>query len=191
MQWLVTIIVSLDFCCVGTFMNFSEKLLAINYGYKTEQAGFITSIINSSAFILSPLFGFVLDKIGHRGHAVLVSSYGLVIAFSIFSLSQDKILMYISMSLIGFSFSLISAGLWPCIPLLVEKNAYGAAFGIMGAGINTSSLLVNYFLGYLINKNEMYYATLVWFFLSFLSVLFCIWWNVLDFKKGGKAQKHF
>lgn len=39
LYWIVTIIVTIYFCCVYTFMNFAETLLNVNYGYNTEEAG--------------------------------------------------------------------------------------------------------------------------------------------------------
>ena len=59
----------------------------------------------------------------------------------------------------------------------------------MGAGINTSSLIVNYIAGYFINKNQMQVAVIIWLLLSVTSVLFTIWWNVLDKKRGGDSQR--
>jgi MFS family permease len=53
----------------------------------------VVSVVSSSALVLSPLFGVILDKFGHRGHAVLLSSYGLTLGFIIFCLSQNVYLM--------------------------------------------------------------------------------------------------
>ena len=37
--WIVTIITTLYFCCIYTFMNFAETFLNVNYGYDTVAAG--------------------------------------------------------------------------------------------------------------------------------------------------------
>ena len=106
-------------------MNFSENLLSDEYGYSSVAGGLITTVVSGSALVLSPLFGLLLDKVGYRGYSVLASSFGLTAAFIIFMSTNNIIMMFIAMALIGVAFSLVSAGLWPCITFLVEEEAYG------------------------------------------------------------------
>ena len=153
------------------------------------EAGWITALVSGCALILSPTFGILLDKIGYRGYSVLVSSFALTTSFVIILLSDNVALMFVAVGLIGFALSLISSGLWPCITFLVDEEAYGVAFGLMGCGINSAGLLMNYVLGIFFDEKRMDYAIISWLILGVLSVLISIWWNVLDYKTGGDAQK--
>ena len=48
---------------------------------------------------------------------------------------------------------------------------------------------MNYVLGIFFNNRQFGYAIASWLCMAVLSVLFCIWWNVVDYKTGGDAQK--
>jgi MFS family permease len=86
-------------------------------------------MIFTASMIFTPLLGLLVDKIGKRGIMLIFGSLLLVPAHSILGLTY--IHPAIPMIMIGVSFSLVPAALWPIIPIMVEERRLGTAFGMM------------------------------------------------------------
>lgn len=86
--------------------------------------------------ILAPIMGYGVGKIGWKP-AILVlcslvcgAAYAVLIWGAHFAVwTPLKFTVYmpqlVSMILLGFSYSLCAASLWPCVPLLVDENKVG------------------------------------------------------------------
>jgi len=70
-----------------------------------------------------------VDKFGKRGTMMIIGSLMLGPAHLILGLTH--IHPAFSMILLGISFSLVPAAMWPVIPILVEERRLGTAFGLM------------------------------------------------------------
>jgi cyanate permease len=67
------------------------------------------------------------------------------------------------MIMLGASFVLVPAAMWPSIPLIVEKNRVGTAFGLTTMIQNFGLAAFPYLNGYLRDVTENYTASMVMF----------------------------
>ncbi len=92
-------------------------------------AGGTTSIIIAASMVFAPFAGGLVDRIGRR--ASLMALGALLMIPSHLVLGFAMVPPYLPMILLGASFVLVPAAIWPSVPLIVEKNVTGTAFGVM------------------------------------------------------------
>jgi len=127
--WFVCLLCMTFYSAIFPFTAFSTVLLQTKFGFSAVLGGRYTSMIFTASMIFTPLLGLLVDKIGKRGIMLIFGSLLLIPAHSILGLTY--IHPVIPMIMIGVSFSLVPAALWPIIPIMVEERRLGTAFGMM------------------------------------------------------------
>jgi len=127
--WLVSLLCMTFYSAIFPFTAFAVIFLQTKFGFSAVLGGRYTSLIMTASMIFTPLLGLFVDKIGKRGTMMIFGSLLLGPAHLILGLTN--IHPAFSMVLIGISFSLVPAALWPVIPILVEERRLGTAFGLM------------------------------------------------------------
>src|SRR5262249_21177019 len=88
----------------------------------------------------------MIDRLGRRALFLCVGALLLPASFVLLMLGSGSVWM--STVLIGISFSLVPAALWPAVARLVEPARYGTAYGLMtllqNAGLTAANLLVGW-----------------------------------------------
>ncbi|MFC2164163.1 MFS transporter [Acidobacteriota bacterium] len=126
--WLIVFLCVTFYSVVYPFIAFSNIFLQKKFGLSASQGAFYVSLIFFGAMICTPLFGFVIDKIGKRGTFMIVGSFMLIPIYLTLGLTSFN--PAVPMIAIGIAFSLVPAALWASIPLLVEEKGLGTAFGL-------------------------------------------------------------
>lgn len=94
-----------------------------------------------AAIFATPLFGFIVDRIGKRSAAMFMGSLLLLAVFP--TLLYTTWDLWVSTVMIGIAFSLVPAVLWPSIPYLVEEKRLGTALGLMTLLQNVGLTVIN------------------------------------------------
>jgi len=153
---------------------FTNKILAAHAGVAAseaiKQAGFCNSLLPFSAMIATPLFGLMVDKIGKRalfmmlGSVLLMPVYLMMaylsaaktVTFAIpwfsaghFTLEHATLplLLLVTMSMMGISFSLIPAIMWPSVAYIVDQSRLGTAYALMTMLQQIGFFLLNLIIG--------------------------------------------
>jgi len=131
--WFVCLLCMTFYSAIFPFTAFSTVLLQTKFGFSAVLGGRYTSMIFTASMIFTPLLGLLVDKIGKRGIMMIIGSLLLVPAHSMLGLTHVHPVIHpvIPMIMIGISFSLVPAALWPVIPIMVEERRLGIAFGMM------------------------------------------------------------
>jgi len=124
-------------------------------------AGGTTTIIIFASMVFAPVFGQIVDRYGHRASMMVVGSLLMVPAFLIMGFSMVP--PAFPMVMLGVAFVLVPAAMWPSIPLIVEKNRVGTAFGLTTMIQNMGLALFPWLNGYLRDATESYTASMVMF----------------------------
>lgn len=144
--WFIVALCVTFYSGIFPFKTFAIKLFIEAHSTTREDGGFFLSILDISAMVLTPLFGILADKIGKRA---LLMTFGSLIFFPVFLLlAFTKVPLYIPMGLMGISFSLIPALMWPSVAYLVEQSKLGTAYGLMTLVQNIGFFSVNLLIGY-------------------------------------------
>lgn len=123
--------------------TFSIKYFQHGHQMDLAEAATINSFVYLAAIFLSPLFGWVVDKWGKRAFLMVLGSFLLPLSF-LGVVTGGKGLWFTTI-LLGVSYSLIPAIMWPAVAKLVRESrlgtAYGLLFMIQNAGLTLCNIL--------------------------------------------------
>jgi len=132
-----------------------------NFAHMFSTAGGITSIIIFTSMILAPFAGRLVDRVGKRATFMIAGSLLMIPCH--LAMGLTRIYPAYPMILLGFSFVLVPAALWPSVPLIVRQERVGTAFGLMTAIQNIGLGLFPLLNGLLRDKTGDYVASQVMF----------------------------
>ena len=90
---------------------------------------------------------------------------------------------------LGISFSLVPAAMWPAIPLIVKEKNLGTAYGIIFMIQNIGLFLFEPIAGKLFDLTGSYKPTMLMFMSLGIAGLLCaIWLKVLEGRGGGYLE---
>ena len=137
-------------------------------GLTLSQAGVANSWVFFAAIFATPFFGLLADRLGHRALMLVMGTLLLPVTFVVLGLTNLN--LWVSTVMMGISFSLVPAVIWPATTLIVEPRRLGTALGlitlIQALGMATSNLAA----GWLADKagagaqNPGGYTVMLWFF---------------------------
>jgi MFS family permease len=148
--------------------TFAIKYFQHAHGLALDAASLMNSHVFLAAIVATPLFGLMVDRFGRRALFMLVGSLLLPVTFAVLGLTHWN--LWIPTVLMGISFSLVPAVLWPSVTFLVETRRFGTAFGLMTMLQNIGLTLGNLAAGYLNDTgaasetNPAGYLPMLWFF---------------------------
>jgi len=132
------------YSAVFPFMNYAPDLLVNKWGMSLTRASDISSIMYFGTIFFTPFFGWVIDFRGWGASLMVVGSAMLVGVHLIFALTTVNPL--IPMFLLGMTFSLVPAAMWPAIAKIVGDNrlgtAYGLTFSVQNIGLYLFPILI-------------------------------------------------
>lgn len=165
-------ILALHVLYAAVFFPF-RSTFAIEYfqdakGLSLAQAGLANSWVFFAAIFATPLFGFIADRFGRRALLLTVGTLLLAATFVLLGLTDWS--LWISTVLMGVSFSVVPAIIWPATTMLVEARRLGTALGLINMLQNLALAASNVFAGWLNDAagagpgNPAGYDAMLWFF---------------------------
>ena len=133
--WIVALLCVLYYSAIFPFQKYAINMLQCNLGFSAERAGLVFFVFPIGAAIITPFLGNYLDRHGKGASmlilgAVLMIACHLVFAF-VLPLTQSVIIAYTSIVLLGISFALVPAALWPSVPKLIDEKLLGSAYALI------------------------------------------------------------
>ncbi len=132
---IVAFLCVLYYSAIFPFQKFATNMLENRLDIPSADAAGIFSWFPIGAMVLTPLLGWFLD---HKGKGASMLMLGAILmtvchlTFALFPLSGDtKVVAYIAIIVLGISFSLVPAALWPSVPKLVENRYLGSAYSVI------------------------------------------------------------
>ena len=138
------------------------------HGLSLEDAGTMNGYVFLAAIFVTPAFGLLVDKVGHRGLFMAGGTFLLFAVFPILGYTHSN--LWTSTAMIGVSFSLVPAVMWPAVPYLVAPSRLGTAYGLMTMVQAVGLTLVNLAAGSLNDSshagadNPGGYLPMLWMF---------------------------
>jgi len=149
------------------------------YGYEDIDAGRIASLLPLVSLILSPIFGVIVDKIRKYVSLVIIGLVLLCMAFVQMAFSTATPI--IGVVLIGISYSLIPAAVFPYFPFIVDEQYMGTAYGLMTSIMNTGMVIIYYAQGWVMDYfDNTFYLLLFYLGLSIITLIVSLIWFFLD-----------
>lgn len=127
--WFISLLCVTFYSAIFPFTNHAVRFMETKFGLSKAMGGQYTSYIMIASMIFTPLLGLLVDKIGRRGKIMILGSIFLIPAHLLLGLTYLHPVF--SFILLGISFSMVPAALWPAVPILVKEKFLGTAFGII------------------------------------------------------------
>ena len=133
--WIVAILCVLYYSAIVPFQRFATNMLESNLGVTAQTAADIFRWFPMGAAAITPLLGSYLD---HKGKgatmlifgAVLMTVCHLIFAF-VLPAYPSTLVAYGAIIILGISFSLVPAALWPSVPKIMETRYLGSAYSLI------------------------------------------------------------
>lgn len=196
--WLVALLCVLYYSAIFPFQKYANNMLQCNLGISAKDAGQVFFVFPLGAAAITPFLGNFLDRKGKGASMLIYGALMMIVCHLTFAfvlpVTQSKIVAYSAIVLLGISFSLVPASLWPSVPKLVDGkllgSAYAVIFWIQNIGLYAFPMIIGEVLKAtnpgVINPLEYDYTVPMVLFASLggLALLFGLWLKVLDAKKG-------
>ena len=150
--WIVAMLCVLYYSAIFPFQKFAANMLQSNLGISATEAADIFRWFPIGAALITPLLGGFLDKRGKGATMLIFGALLMIICHSIFALVlplyPSKLLAYAAIVILGLSFSLVPASLWPSVPKIMDKrflgSAYSLIFWVQNFGLSLTPMLVGW-----------------------------------------------
>jgi len=157
--WLIYFICVLYYSGIFTLISISGvSYMFGTFGYDQTRANRYLSVPYIMSAVLAPICGGSVDKVGRKPLWLTMTSGLLVLVYVIliwfpnmhlhFFEEHSRFVPLLAMALMGVSYSLCAASLWPCVPLLVPEDRVGTAYGVMNSIQNGGLSIVSVVVGW-------------------------------------------
>ncbi len=133
---IVALLCALYYSAIFPFQKYAINMLQCNLNISADDAGLIFFWFPLGAAAITPFLGNFLDRKGKGASmlmlgAVLMISCHLLFAFLPHFGGAKFVVAIASIVLLGISFSLVPAALWPSVPKLVDNKLLGSAYAVI------------------------------------------------------------
>ncbi|MCH5241175.1 MAG: MFS transporter [Muribaculaceae bacterium] len=133
--WIVSLLCVLYYSAIFPFQKYAINMLQCNLGVTAQEAGFVFFVFPLGAAAVTPVLGNYLDKKGKGATMLIFGAILMIICHLTFALllpaTQSEVIAYGAIILLGISFSLVPASLWPSVPKLVDNKLLGSAYAVI------------------------------------------------------------
>ena len=187
MFWLVALLCVLYYSAIFPFQryapDFLDKTLNIDNGAQ------LFSCFPILAMVLTPVLGAFIDRKGKAASMLMVGSLIMIACHLSFAfllpMFPSKVFAVAIIAILGVSFSLVPAALWPSVPKIIDERILGSAYCVIFWIQNWGLLLVPVVIGKVLDATGGYTIPMV-IFSSFglFALIFGLWLKREDKKKG-------
>jgi len=145
--WFLLVLCVLWYAAILAFRStFSIKYFQHAHGLDLATAGAMNSYVFLAAMFATPVFGWLCDRTGR--YAPMLAFGALLLPLAIAIMAYTPWSLWIATALIGISYSLVPAVMWPLLSKLVAPERFGTALGLMwvvqNAGIAGANLVAGW-----------------------------------------------
>ncbi len=153
--WYMLLLCVLWYSVIFAFRStFSIKYFQHAHGLDLAAAGAINAWVFFAALFATPAFGWLCDRTGRYAPMLAFGALLLPISIAVMAFTHGS--LWIGTVLIGVSFSLVPAVMWPLTAKLIPESRLGTALGLMWVVQNTGMAGANMLAGWL---NDSYGAS--------------------------------
>jgi MFS family permease len=142
-------ILTLNVLFASTFFPFRSTFAVVFFqdakGLSLGEAGLLNSWVFFAAIFCTPIVGALADRFGRRAAWLSLGAALLPITFLLIGATSAN--LWITTVLMGISFSVVPAVIWPATAMLVEEKRLGAAYGLINVLQSSGMFAANWAAG--------------------------------------------
>ena len=167
MFWLVALMCVLYYSAIFPFQKFAPDFLAKTLKVSADTGAQLFSCFPILAMCLTPFLGGFIDRKGKAASMLMVGSIIMIACHLCFAFllpafpSQGLAVAIIA--ILGVSFSLVPAALWPSVPKIIDNRILGSAYCVIFWIQNIGLLLVPIVIGAVNDATGSYVVPMIIF----------------------------
>ena len=131
--WVVALLCVLYYSAIFPFQRYGANMLQCNLnGITPEAAANIFRWFPIGAAVITPFLGSYLDRKGKGATMLVYGALLLIFCHLIFAFvlpaTHSDFIAYATIVVLGVSFALVPAALWPSVPKIIDEKILGSAY---------------------------------------------------------------
>ena len=189
MFWIVALLCVLYYSAIFPFQRFATNFLEETLQISNAEAAGLFKWFPILAMVLTPFLGAFIDYKGKGASMMLLGAVIMIACHSVFAFVlpayPSKTLALVTILVLGVSFSLVPASMWPSVPKIIDEKVLGSAYCLIFWVQNIGLCLVPLLIGKLRVATDGYLVPMI-VFASFgvLAFLLSLALKVEDKKKN-------
>ena len=189
MFWIIALLCVLYYSAIFPFQRFATNFLEETLNIDNAEAAGLFKWFPILAMVLTPFLGAFIDYKGKGASMMLLGALIMIVCHSIFAfvlpLYPSKGLALATILVLGVSFSLVPASMWPSVPKIIDEKVLGSAYCLIFWVQNIGLCLVPLLIGKLrVATNGYLVPMMVFASFGVLAFLLSLSLKVEDKKKG-------
>ena len=188
---LSSLLCVLYYSAIFPFQRYAPNYLEVTLGVDNATASQLFSFFPILAMCLTPLLGIFLDRKGKGATMLMLGAVIMIVCHLSFAFVlpiypyPHKWLAVTLIAVLGVSFSLVPAALWPSVPKIIDEKILGSAYCLIFWVQNIGLCLVPLLIGKVLQSTGGYLAPMI-IFSSFgiLAFIFSFLLKSEDRRKG-------
>lgn len=189
MFWIVALLCVLYYSAIFPFQRFATNFLEETLQISNAEAAGLFKWFPILAMVLTPFLGAFIDYKGKGASMMLLGAVIMIACHCVFAFVlpayPSKTLALVTVLVLGVSFSLVPASMWPSVPKIIDEKVLGSAYCLIFWVQNIGLCLVPLLIGKLRVATDGYLVPMI-VFASFgvLAFLLSLALKVEDKKKN-------
>ena len=167
MFWIVALLCVLYYSAIFPFQRFATNFLEETLAISNAEAAGLFKWFPILAMILTPFLGAFIDYKGKGASMMLLGAVIMIACHSVFAfvlpLYPSKTLALVTILVLGVSFSLVPASMWPSVPKIIDEKVLGSAYCLIFWVQNIGLCLVPLLIGKLRVATDGYLVPMIVF----------------------------
>jgi len=189
MFWIVALLCVLYYSAIFPFQRYATNILEETLSIPAADAARMFSCFPILAMVLTPFLGFFLDRRGKGASMLMIGSVIMLACHLCFAFLLPAMpYKWLALTLIvvlGVSFSLVPAALWPSVPKIIDEKVLGSAYCLIFWVQNIGLCLVPLLIGNLRESTGGYLVPeMVFASFGVLALIFSVYLKKEDLKSG-------
>lgn len=194
MFWIVALLCVLYYSAIFPFQRYATNFLEVTLQIPTVEAADLIKWFPILAMLLTPFLGSFLDYKGKGASMLMLGALIMIACHLSFAfllpLYPQKWFALLIIIILGVSFSLVPAALWPSVPKIIDPVVLGSAYSLIFWIQNIGLFFVPLMIGKVLAATGGYTLPMILFALfGVLAFIFSLWLKVEDKRKGYGLEK--
>ena len=189
MFWLVALLCVLYYSAIFPFQRYATNFLEVTLNIPNTEAADLFRWFPILAMVLTPFLGAFLDNKGKGASMLMIGAIIMIVCHLSFAfllpVFPQKWFALLLIVVLGVSFSLVPASLWPSVPKIIDPVILGSAYSLIFWIQNVGLCFVPLIIGIAFEKTGGYVVPMI-IFASFgvLAFIMSFFLKIEDKKKG-------
>ena len=167
MFWIIALLCVLYYSAIFPFQRFATNFLEETLNISNGEASGLFKWFPILAMVLTPFLGMFIDYKGKGASMMMIGALIMIVCHCVFAfvlpIFPSKTLALCTILVLGVSFALVPASMWPSVPKIIDEKVLGSAYCLIFWVQNIGLFLVPLLIGKLRVATDGYLVPMIVF----------------------------